>query len=160
MNKDEEQKRKRTEYHANPQKERERKKVEYHKNPEFQRLRKQLTYVSQKETQETDDDLKKFLEEGKYGPIFPCICCHQLFWRRNVVVAEMSAMNSEFVDKHYVTVLHRRLFKKVGRYFLCLTCRPAIRVSQRPKLCALNALHCSWEEVPKELLKINEVIYT
>ena len=74
--------------------------------------------------------------------------------------AEMSVINSEYVDENYVTNVHKSLFKKIGRYYLCLVCRNAISASQRPKLCTLNALHCPWEEVPKHLLEINKVIYT
>ena len=61
-------------YDSNPQKERDRKRVgskqTYDSNPQKERDRGKRIYEARKESQGTAGDLQKFLDKGRYGPIF------------------------------------------------------------------------------------------
>ena len=61
-------------YYANLHKERERKRVgskqTYDSNPQKERDRGKRIYEARKESQGTAGDLQKFLDKGRYGPIF------------------------------------------------------------------------------------------
>ena len=144
-------------YWENPDKQRKRKRSTYDDDPDKERERKREEYAKGKLTRQSDGGLGKFLEEGKYGPIFPCIYCHQLKWQTSVTVADSSDLNSPFTNIHYVTIQHRSLFKKQDRFWQCRTCKTAISRGERPKMCTQNCLHCPWDDVPPHLLKMNEV---
>ena len=127
-------------------------------NPEKERKRKLPYYHKEKETRDSWGDLQQFLKEGQYGPIFPCVSCHQLKWKTNVSAVDMSTLSPDFVDKHYVSLKHRKLFRKLDKYHMCRTCKDSIFQSTRPKMCTRNSLGCPWEDVPPRLLTMNEVI--
>ena len=57
-------------YDRDPQRQRDRKQIEYENQRDYQLLRKQVAFIATKETQDSTDDLRKFLDEGRYGPIF------------------------------------------------------------------------------------------
>ena len=155
--------RKKNSYYDNLEKERERKrrdeKARFEAEPEKKRLEKNWRDAMKKECGNSNDDLTKFLEEGKYGPIFSCIFCHQLKWKNNVLEAKEMDMNSPYVDQQYITVDHIKLFKKQDKYYKCKTCNTSVQLSHRPRMSTKNALHCPFDDVPRDLLIVNEVEY-
>ena len=96
----------------------------------------------------------------RYGPIFPCISCHETNWQSNVVkISNITTINSSYVDFYFVTVSNRELFVKMNFFYLCKTCKKAIDASRMPKRCAKNMLLCPWKDVEdKDFLNMNEVI--
>ena len=87
-----------------------------------------------------------------YGHTFSCICCHELKWRRGVQTAIPEDL-SEKVNVNYVTREWKKLFFKVGGYWICLSCNSSVQ----PKLSAKNRWTCPWEDVPEGLLPLNPV---
>ena len=51
-----------------------------------------------KQTSRKEGAIKRFLMETKFGPIFPCVCCHRMLFRETVV---------EFTPKVQQTILEK-----------------------------------------------------
>ena len=83
-----------------------------------------------------------------------CICCHELKWKVMVQPADpQSGDLSEKVDRDYVMDTHQRLFRKLGKFWICKACLS----SPSPRLSAKNRLVCPSEDVPQRMLPSNEV---
>ena len=149
--------RKREDYKDAPEKERTRKREEYRADPVEANTRGLLRRLINSDTVTTDDERKKFEKEGRYGPIFPCVCCHQYNWYFLVTIVEdLSSLHPDFVDVGYVQQ-NLRMFEKQGRLFLCNRCKSDLTQGKCPKLSTKNNLQCPWEEVSHLLLSVNEV---
>ena len=156
-------KRKTEKYTENLEAQRERKrsyeKDKYDKNPEPKKEQEATARRIRRETWETKDDLSQFRKEGKYGPIFPCVCCNQLKWQSSVVSLEkdeLLLLPSSCIDVEHVNV-NAHLFTKLDKFYLCKSCKEDLFNGQQPKLSTKNRLLCPWKDVPSELLRLNEV---
>ena len=141
-------------YDRDPQKKIDADKERNDRNPQKKRDNEKQRFEARKASQDTVGDLQKFLDNGRYGPIFSCVCCHELKWRSGVRHTQYPSVSlSGKIDMEYVTVKHKELFLKVGKYYICDACHG----SHQPKLRATNILTCPWENVPQRLLPKNPV---
>ena len=51
------------------------------------------------------------------------------------------------------------LFVKLGKYYLCESCKYETEANRMPRTAAKNMLLCPLANVPGELLRLNEVIF-
>ena len=94
----------------------------------------------------------------RYGPIFACVSCHETNWEANTIrIEDITTVSLEYIDLNYVSVVHRKLFFKLGAFHLCKLCKRSIDTFKIPKRCAKNLLLCPWEDVDTEILSLNEV---
>ena len=108
-------------------------------------------------SQDKDNSLDP-LQNNRYGPIFPCICCHQLNWKYKMrKVDDIFGEQVHHVDIDYVVNKHNRLFRKLDAYWICDGCNGETRSGKRPRMSSMNGLQCPWEDVPERLLALNEV---
>jgi hypothetical protein len=172
-NKGKHQDHKQQEYKQNKEKHQDRKQQEYDNNKEKHQNRKQQGYNINKEvilkrqkekrdnriaSQTSKDMLDKFKNSGRYGPIFPCISCHQLNWKYKVKkVDNIFSEQVHHLDIDYVVNKQSRLFKKLDAYWICDRCNGETRSGKRPRMSSMNGLQCPWEDVPERLLALNEV---
>ena len=91
-------------------------------------------------------------KSGRYGPIFPCIVCHELHWRSNVVVVNFDDVEDEFLCTEYV-ISHNSLFMKLDSYYCCKTCKKKTDGGEMPKVAAVNNMKCPWDKTPQSMLK-------
>ena len=145
-NKKKEQERQRGYYEKNREKEQEGQRVYYERNKEKEQERKRKAKEQQTPTE-------KFEKEGRYGPIFSCISCHQTNWFSNVVITSLENVEETNVDKQYV-VSNLCLFQKQNRLFICLGCKKSLETGTCPKMSTRNSLQCPWQNVPRQLLKL------
>ena len=111
-NKEKKQEQKRLDYEKNKGKKQEQKRLDYEKNKEKERERK-------RKSREKQSPFENFEKEGRYGPIFSCISCHQTNWFSNVAVTSLENHDESSVDTQYV-VSNQGLFRKQNRLFICL----------------------------------------
>ena len=150
--------RKKEEYSRDPEEQRDRKKEDYSRDPQKHRDRKMEEYIEAKQLQSSMDMLNNFQEAGKYGPIFPCVSCHQFNWRMAVQkVHDINTLEQGIVDVDYVVQKNVKLFSKIDCFWVCKTCKLSIERGIRPKFSSLNSLQCPWEGVPTEMLELNNV---
>ena len=124
---------------------RNKKKYERYQKAKYQQNRRLL-----RETMQTfhDSMFQRFFEDIKFGPIFPCICCHRSLFLRSV--KEFDYWSNKFLCDAsldgYVSPTDN--FMRNGKMYLCCTChRTLTSRMQMPKLCYLNGLELS--KVPK-----------
>ena len=97
-----------------------------------------------------------FSTSGRYGPSFPCIVCHELHWRGNTDKVDLDGIEERFLCTDYIH-RNRTLFLKLGKYHCCNMCKRKTDSGDMPKVAAKNNLECPWDNMPGELLKLNEV---
>lgn len=152
--------RKRIHYKANEEKERERKRVEYAANNQKQKERQAAIRASKAEQKSTLTDRDTFEKEGRYGPIFPCVCCCQLNWYFSMFIqGDLNTLPQEFVDVQHVRE-NISLFQKQNRFFVCRPCKNDLDRGICPKMSTKNYLECPWKDVPSPLLTINPVRFS
>ena len=152
--KEKHQDRKQREYTTHKEEHQERKQQEYNLNKERKKVERDNRIASQS----SRDMLDKFKNSGRYGPIFPCICCHQLNWKSKMrMVDDIFCERFHHVDIDYVVNKQNRLFRKLDAYWICDGCNGETRSGKRPRMSSMNGLQCPWEDVPERLLALNEV---
>jgi hypothetical protein len=104
--------------------------------------------------------LDAFESAVRYGPMFPCVCCHGLFYRHGVAEAEGvqgirrgSAGQKHFLDVPYITS-HLAMFTRLGRQWCCTLCMVAVDAGRLPALAARNQLEATWTSLPPALLTL------
>ena len=149
--------RSRSYYDTNSDKEKARYKVYYEANKEKEKLRQAAVRASRVETQTTLTDLATFKKEGRYGPIFPCVCCWQLNWYFSMSILEdLNTISHNFVDIQHVRE-NTSLFEKQNRFFICRPCKSDLEKGRCPKMSVRNHLEHPWKNVPSPLLTITPV---
>ena len=136
-------------YEDNPSPEKQARNKRYKDNPSPERQAKRERYHS--------DALGSFVASGRYGPSYPCIVCHELHWQGGTVVVALDDFDDRFVCRDYI-LRNKSLFFKLDNYHCCKTCKPKVDVGLMPNVAAKNSLECPWDTVPRELLKLSEVI--
>ena len=98
-------------------------------------------------------------KSGRYGPIFPCIVCHELHWWSNVDVVNFDDVEDKFLCNEYI-VSRNNLFMKLDSYYCCKTCKKKTDGGEMPRVAAVNDMKCPWENTPQFMLKskVNMVI--
>ena len=98
-------------------------------------------------------------KSGRYGPIFPCIVCHELHWWSNVDVVNFDDVEDKFLCNEYI-VSQNNLFMKLDSYYCCKTCKKKTDGGEMPRVAAVNDMKCPWENTPQFMLKskVNMVI--
>ena len=155
-------------YWENPEVRREERNTRYHNDPQPQNLADQASYWENPEARRDErnsryhndpqDALVKLSKAGRYGPSFPCVVCQELHWLSNVSVLKEEDMKVDFVCVYYV-YQHERLFKKLGNFYCCNTCKKKVANGQIPRNAAKNHLECPWDGVRKEFLSLSEVVF-
>ena len=124
---------------------RNKKKYERYQKAKYQQNRRLL-----RETMQTfhDSMFQRFFEDIKFGPIFPCVCCHRSLFLRGVKEFDnliKKTLENASLD---ICVTQQNDFVRNGKMYLCLTCyRTLTTKMEMPKLCHLNGLQLS--KVPR-----------
>ncbi len=120
-------------------------------------------YVPAREVRECSsvtEALDSFGKAMRYGPSFPCIVCHGLSFRHEVVEADRvggleagGPRRVRYVDRKYVAEKNG-MFVRLEREWCCLPCRQSIVADRMPALAAVNKLEPTWSELPDELVRL------
>ena len=116
----------------------------------YQKAKYQLKKKVLRESKQTfhDSMFQSFFEDIKFGPIFPCVCCHRSLFLRTVKEFDQCSKKilCDASLDGYVSPTDD--FMRNGKMYLCCTChRTLTSRMQMPKLCHLNGLELS--KVPK-----------
>ena len=95
-------------------------------------------------------------ESGRYGPSFPCLVCHSLNWKGNVLRVALTDIDEQYLCLAYIEK-HKLLFVKKGTYWCCNRCKQKIGNGAMPANAASNTLLCPWDSVTQDHLKLSEV---
>ena len=121
-------------------------------------MRKRVEEYTKAKNESSLERYNKFLELGMYGPMFPCIFCHEFNWKYNSsVVKDIHQIQPGLLNHDYVLSKNIKLFIKLDCLWMCSSCKSSVVSNKRPKMLATDDLLCPWEDVPRELLKLNEV---
>ena len=87
---------------------------------------------------------QNFFDDIKFGPIFPCVCCHRSLFLRGVKEFDnliKKTLKNASLDR---CVTQNNDFVRNGKMYLCSTCyRTLTTKMEMPKLCHLNGLQLS-----------------
>ncbi len=95
-------------------------------------------------------DKEKFANAIKLGLTFSCACCHQLFFKENVVQLSTKKYSIDTVNNWFSPLLSLS-----GRNHICRSCHTNARKNVRPALCIANNL--TLRDIPPEFMKLNEI---
>jgi hypothetical protein len=97
------QKEKDAEGFSSKQKEKQRKYIKAKRQLEPEKLKSDQKKWNEKRAEKNkgmEDGVKKFQEEMKYGAIFPCVCCHKLYNRNQVVEFDPDKIEKKAREAH------------------------------------------------------------
>ena len=69
----------------------------------------------------------------------------------------LNEFDARYICREYI-LENKCLFLKQDNYHCCKTCYRKVEAGLMPSVAAKNNLQCPWDTVPRELLKLNEVI--
>ena len=144
---------KRYEDNPSPERQARRKRYEDHPSPERQARRKRY----RNDTGSLEDGFSRFVASGRYGPSYPCVVCHELHWQGGMMVVTLNDFDARYICREYI-LENKCLFLKQDNYHCCKTCKRKVEAGLMPSVAAKNNLECPWDTVPRELLKLTEVI--
>ena len=145
--------RRRYEDNPSPERQARRKRYEDHPSPERQARRKRY----RNDTGSLEDGFSRFVASGRYGPSYPCVVCHELHWQGGMMVVTLNDFDARYICREYI-LENKCLFLKQDNYHCCKTCKRKVEAGLTPSVAAKNNLECPWDTVPRELLKLTEVI--
>ena len=132
----------------------------YHQENKEEANKKRMDhYETNKETEKANFRAYHAAKSGRYGPMFPCIVCHELHWFSNVVVVNFDDVEDKFLCTEYI-FSHNNLFVKLDSYYCCKTCKKKTDGGEMPRVAAVNNMKCPWDNTPQFMLelKVNMVI--
>ena len=69
----------------------------------------------------------------------------------------LNEFDARYICREYI-LENKCLFLKQDNYHCCKTCKRKVEAGLMPSVAAKNNLECPWDTVPRELLKLTEVI--
>jgi hypothetical protein len=142
-------------YEDNPSPERQARRKRYEDNPSPEKQAQRERYHN--DTGSLEDGFSRFVASGRYGPSYPCVVCHELHWQGGMRVVTLNDFDARYICRDYI-LENKCLFLKQDNYHCCKTCKRKVEAGLMPSVAAKNNLQCPWDTVPRELLKLNEVI--
>ena len=97
----------------------------------------------------SEDRIKDFKVECKYGPIFVCISCKRLLFKRgvrkfkdNMIPKDMMRLCLPIKQsrKPSTSMKHDESFKVLGDFHVCHTCLRYLKSSKMPPICSKDRL--------------------
>ena len=84
-----------------------------------------------------------FIENVRFGPSFPCICCHRRLFNISVVQIDLQKFEKDVNDVHeniFEDTIHFKTPSNKNKYYICFTCKSYIFKGQKPPMAATNNL--------------------
>ena len=111
------------------------------KRPEYHKRHKQVLRASKLNYETVDDAMKNFRTQCKKQPVYICISCHRLMWRKGVQEFKIEKYHKISVELTNLVLHDKYIISSIdGSTYICLTCHRTLQSGKMPAQSKANSM--------------------